>query len=164
MTETRTFRDHGVEVIRQSLEKMLGLTEAVREGTDIEAVHDIRVASRRLRAAIDVFGAAFAIPEFRRFLADVKAITDELGAARDLDVMIETLEKLANELPEGERDGLERIIDEKRTERRKQQKDVLRALDRTERRDLPHRFEVIVEACMPVEIGAAPVTLLTEGV
>jgi len=152
MNEPPSFREYGTQVIRESLEKMLSYTAAVRAADDVEALHDMRVASRRLRAAISVFAAAFPGPAFVQFEQDVKAITDALGEARDLDVMIETLEKLEESIPENERAGMNALIEEKRKRRAKLQKDVRRALNEIEKRDLPRRFEAI----------AAPLSVLRE--
>ena len=158
-----SFREHGAQVIRESLGRMLALVEAVRLGEDIEAVHDMRVASRRLRAALDVFGAAFPDPAFGKLTGEVKAVTDELGAARDLDVMIEALEKLDSELPEQERGGMDRFIEEKKADRLTQQKGVLRALQRTEKRDLLRTFEEIVLRGAPASLWNETLTAAGEG-
>jgi len=144
-----TFRQYGAKMIREALEKMLGLSDAVRDGDDVEAVHDMRVASRRLRAAIDVFGSAFPSKEFDRFERDVKAVTRELGAARDLDVMIQTLAKMELTLAPSEQAGVESFVVEKRGERDSMQRVVIKALDRMEGRDLAMRFERIVEKATP---------------
>src|SRR5947209_980612 len=94
MEATPTFRQYGAQVIGESLDRMLSHAADVRERTDIEALHDMRVASRRLRAAINVFAPAFPGPRFAKLERDVKAVTDALGEARDLDVMIDALEKM----------------------------------------------------------------------
>jgi CHAD domain-containing protein len=62
---------------------------------DIEALHDTRVATRRLRAALEVFEPCFPHGAFRRVLAEVKQLADSLGERRDLDVQIEWLERYA---------------------------------------------------------------------
>ncbi|MGE3798342.1 MAG: CHAD domain-containing protein, partial [Thermomicrobiales bacterium] len=61
----------------------------VIEGSDPEGVHDMRVASRRLRAAMDVSVDAFPSGWYRALHKKAKAITSELGLVRDCDVQIE---------------------------------------------------------------------------
>jgi CHAD domain-containing protein len=67
--------------------------------TDIEGVHDMRVASRRLRSAIkdfrDYLGGKKSLP--RRGL---KEVADALGDVRDQDVAIVALEKMRAEAAE----------------------------------------------------------------
>ncbi|MFZ0181525.1 MAG: CHAD domain-containing protein [Methanoregula sp.] len=65
----------------------------VREDDDIEHVHRMRVASRRLRAALPLFAECFPEKEYRLWLREIKKITRALGAARDTDVQIAFLKK-----------------------------------------------------------------------
>src|SRR5688500_17154988 len=60
----------------------------VLDVADIEPVHDMRVATRRLRAALEIFEPCFPPKEFGAALAQVKAIADALGERRDCDVTI----------------------------------------------------------------------------
>jgi CHAD domain-containing protein len=70
---------------------------------DVEPVHDMRVATRRLRAALEVFEPCFPHKRHRKTLRRVRALADALGVRRDLDVEIELLESLAGEV--GSEDG-----------------------------------------------------------
>jgi CHAD domain-containing protein len=142
--EALLFRDYAVQVIEERLEKMLSHVEGVRLSEDIEAVHDMRVASRRLRAALSIFASAFPERDFTRFEREVKMVTRALGSARDLDVMIETLEKLDMLLPEHQRAGMEAFIAEKVSQRKALHKDVLNALDHLEKRDLRSEFAIMI--------------------
>jgi CHAD domain-containing protein len=135
---------------------MLSHVEGVRTADDIISVHKMRVASRRLRAAIGVFTAAFPDPAFARFEREVKAVTDALGEARDLDVMIDTLEKMETAVTEYERTGIDRFVEGKRQERAARQEDVQRALDRLSKRDLLLAFDEIVERARPATITIGP--------
>ncbi len=80
------------------------------EGTDIEGVHDVRVASRRLRAAMDVAAPAFPASWYKPLHALAKEITSELGAVRDRDVMLEYLRAEREAAPPNERPGIDRLI------------------------------------------------------
>jgi CHAD domain-containing protein len=128
---------------------MLAHHEGVAAAADIEAVHDMRVGSRRLRAAIGVFAAAFPDPQFSRFEREVKAVTDSLGAARDLDVMLEALERETAQLPEEQRTAMIRLTERLRKQRAQRQHDVSAALRRLHKADLPAMFDKIVQRCSP---------------
>ncbi len=85
------------------------------DGHDVEAVHDMRVAARRLRAAIAMFRPAVGATE----LVDrVKHLRDALGAVRDVDVQLAWLkEVLASPgISEPERPGIVRLLTDKRDE------------------------------------------------
>jgi CHAD domain-containing protein len=59
-------------------------------GEDSEAIHDMRVATRRLRAAMSLFRSILS-PRFERMRDELKWIAQTLGEARDLDVQITQL-------------------------------------------------------------------------
>lgn len=131
---------------------MLSYVEAVRQARDPEAIHAMRVASRRLRSALTVFGPAFEGPTYRDLQREVRAVTQALGAARDLDVMLDELCRLADSVPAGRRGSIDRFIDVKRRERRLLQPPVTRSLDRLARHDLPAMFaRAIAEAVGALE-------------
>ena len=77
---------------------------------DIERVHDMRVASRRLRAALEVFAPCFDGDEHKDLLREVKRLADALGERRDPDVQIDGLQKLRSELPESDHPGIDLLI------------------------------------------------------
>ena len=79
----------------------------VLDVADIERVHDMRVATRRLRAALEIFEPCFPPKELSAALAQVKAIADALGERRDRDVAIAALEKFAAGMPAPDRPGCE---------------------------------------------------------
>jgi CHAD domain-containing protein len=90
--------------------------EGVLDTTDIERVHDMRVATRRLRAALEVFAPAFPDRELRPVLRDVKRLADALGARRDPDVHIEEFSKLREVFGAPDVPGLDLLLDELRAE------------------------------------------------
>ena len=77
---------------------------------DIERLHDMRVATRRLRAALEVFEPCFPRKPFRRVLDDVKALADGLGERRDRDVALASLTDFAAEMPTADQPGLESLL------------------------------------------------------
>jgi len=76
-------------VMRKHFDTLLLHETGTRLGEDIEALHDMRVATRRLRAAFEVFGLAFRPRDVRLLLRDLRAARQALGPVRDLDVFIE---------------------------------------------------------------------------
>lgn len=56
---------------------------------DAEAVHQLRVAIARLRAAVSFFAPVTADEEWRRLKKELKWLNAALGAARDSDVVVE---------------------------------------------------------------------------
>jgi CHAD domain-containing protein len=70
--------------------------EGVRLGKDIECIHRMRVASRRMRSALDLFKACLPPKHFPTWEKEYRKVTSALGAARDIDVQIERLTEFAS--------------------------------------------------------------------
>jgi CHAD domain-containing protein len=84
----------GVQRILPLLDAFLGEIEGVRSAQDIEYIHRMRVASRRLRAALPLFESCFPQKKYRIWMQELKKITRALGDARDTDVQIAFLLRL----------------------------------------------------------------------
>jgi CHAD domain-containing protein len=103
-------------VVEVRTEELLEHSSDVLDTADIEGVHDMRVASRRLRAAMEVFAPCFPRKPYKRVLSEVKAIADALGERRDRDVSIAALEQLGQGLTAGDRQGVAVLADRLREE------------------------------------------------
>ncbi len=105
-------------VVRARADEVFEQAEGVLDLDDPERVHDMRVATRRLRAALEIFEPSFPRKRWRKALKRVKALADALGARRDLDVEIDLLESLAGDVADGDRDALANLIEELRAGQR----------------------------------------------
>ncbi len=115
------------QVTQDRLLALLAETEGVQAGEDIEHVHRMRVASRRLRSALRLFRECFKGKKVKRWREAAKEVTSSLGEARDLDVQMEFLAKLEEDW--GER-GLEIVIERLRTRRAELQPGIASFMDR----------------------------------
>ena len=79
------------------------LEGAARGGADMDAVHDMRVASRRLREALRLLEPVYPRKEYQKWYRRVRRITRALGPVRDSDVFIDTFSRLGEHLGEGGR-------------------------------------------------------------
>jgi CHAD domain-containing protein len=66
----------------------------VKTAQDIEHIHRMRVASRRLRAALPLFASCFPEKKYQQWMEEIRKVTRALGEARDTDVQIAFLTKL----------------------------------------------------------------------
>jgi CHAD domain-containing protein len=83
---------------------------------DIERVHDMRVATRRLRAALEIFEPCFPRKPYRQALGEVKRLADGLGERRDRDVAIAAMHGFADQMPAPDRKGVSSLIERLREE------------------------------------------------
>ncbi len=65
-----------------------------------DAVHQMRVAARRMRSALQAFGRVIPRKRTRELTMELKWIAGELGGARDSEVMAERLDAMLAELPD----------------------------------------------------------------
>jgi CHAD domain-containing protein len=73
-------------------------TPGARAGQDARSVHQMRVATRRMRAALRLFGDVLPPPEANSLNDELNWIAGQLGARRDLDVQVRRLRERAAEL------------------------------------------------------------------
>ena len=112
--------------------------------SEIERLHNMRVASRRLRAAMEVFEPCFPRKRFRAALKQVKAIADALGERRDRDVSIIALETFAEALAAPDRRGIQGMIDQLHEEQSLANERLAPFVDRRRLSDLRERIEELV--------------------
>jgi CHAD domain-containing protein len=112
---------------------------------DIERVHDMRVATRRLRAAMEVFEPCFPPKRFKRTLVEVKALADALGERRDRDVAIEFLEGLAGAVDESDSPALAGLVESLCEEQRAANEALAPFVGRKKLKKLQRRLEKLVE-------------------
>jgi CHAD domain-containing protein len=90
--------------------------EGVLDTGDIERVHDMRVATRRLRAALEIFQPCFPPKAYDQALTEVKRLADALGERRDRDVAIATLHGFNDQMAAPDRRGIASLIEKFRAE------------------------------------------------
>jgi CHAD domain-containing protein len=111
-----TFREAAAQIVEVRANEVFEQSEGVLDTDDIERVHGMRVATRRLRAAMEVFAAAFPKKEHKAALREVKALADVLGERRDPDVHVAELERIAAVLTREDARGIRSLEDELRSQ------------------------------------------------
>lgn len=115
-------------VLRRQFAEMRSHEPGTRIGEDPEELHDMRVATRRMRAAIKVFEGA--LPERARwFREELRWIAGSLGDVRDLDVQIDRLDAWRDGAGEGGSEFLGKILDVIKKRRTEARGRMLEALD-----------------------------------
>ncbi len=117
ITQHDSLAEAGRKVLRFHLAKMLAKEEGTRLGQDIEALHAVRVATRRMRAAWRVFDGAFRRGRERRYVAELRRVARALGAVRDLDVLLEGAALYVESLPQDEKVAIAPLFDDWRAKR-----------------------------------------------
>ncbi len=133
-----TFREAAASAVEVRADEVFSFRDRALDTGDIEGVHDMRVATRRLRAAMEIFAPCFPKQQHRRALREVKELADVLGERRDPDVMIDGLEGVAKKLGPADRSGirhLERTLREEQGDANVRLAALLERIDRTRLRE-----------------------------
>ncbi|MGE5263437.1 MAG: CHAD domain-containing protein [Acidobacteriota bacterium] len=110
-------------------------------GEDPEALHDMRVATRRLRAALRHFQPAFGKAKLKPLVEDVGWLADLLGRIRDIDVFIEWLKKYIETVPAEQRPYVHRILQDRAAARDRERAALVAGLRSERYREYKCRFE-----------------------
>jgi CHAD domain-containing protein len=89
ITPDDTIAEAARKTLRFHLLRMMIHEEGTRVGKDTEALHDMRVATRRMRTAFRVFEDALDANTMTSYLKDLRRTGRILGRVRDLDVFRE---------------------------------------------------------------------------
>ncbi len=110
------FRVAAANVVSVRGDELFEQSVNVLDISDIERVHDMRVATRRLRAVLEIFAPCFEPTLHRGVLRDVRSLADALGERRDPDVHLEEFGKLRETFGPADQPGVDLLLDDLRTE------------------------------------------------
>ena len=129
--------DHGSypkKHISKQLDVMAKAIRGIRKSSDIENIHDARVASRRLRTAFWVFKGILPKKGLKGSKKSIRRVAKALGACRDLDVQIDFLNRIARRLKRSpNKAGMETLSSLLQQKRQSLQARVVSALDEFEK-------------------------------
>jgi CHAD domain-containing protein len=91
LTKDLTLGELAHQIIAEQFQRMSKQTKRVLEDTDPEHLHQVRVSTRRLRTAMQIFDRAIILPK-KADSKQVRNLARILGAVRDLDVQIASLQ------------------------------------------------------------------------
>jgi triphosphatase len=160
--ERRYAPDHGDRLIDvawktigRHLGRMLWHEPGTRLGLDPEFVHDMRVAARRLRTAVDVFASALPEGAGEAFAPDLRWVGRALGRVRDTDVQLLRVAALRSEDSRLEREALGVFARSLEIRRARQRARLLERLDSERYASAVARLRAWVDAGPPAaELGS----------
>ncbi len=105
-----TMAEAARRVLGAQLDRMAAHEQGARDGRDMEEVHDMRVAVRRMRAALRVFSPYLDAAAYKPFRKSLRRTGPILGAVRDLDVFREKAQRYLGALPYERRSELDPLL------------------------------------------------------
>ncbi len=121
--------------LREQSKVLSGHLEGALSRDDIEDVHQVRVACRRMRAGLAFFGDCFDDDKAARWRTQLKKMLRRFGPARDCDVHIEFLEGILADherVDKKDRPGIARLLLRLKQQRDELQRGIVKAVRRLE--------------------------------
>jgi hypothetical protein len=133
-----SLRVNAQRVVETRLNEFLGWRHALADQSLIQDLHDMRIAAKRLRYALEIFDVCF--PDVKPVLRDLTEIQDALGSIHDLDVLIDLLRARLVDLNRDYESGARDIMRSNASAGEKNQ--ALRKMLLAQARD-PHRLGLV---------------------
>jgi len=149
-----TLAEAGRKVMRYHFARMISHETGTRLGENIEELHKMRVATRRMRAAYLVFSDYYQPQSIKVHLKGLRATGRALGQVRDLDVFIEKARKYQETQPEGQSDDLAPLINYWVQKRDSAREKLVNYLDSEQYQSFKRKFNVFLNTA---GAGAKPI-------
>jgi CHAD domain-containing protein len=117
LTPDDTLAEAGRKIFRFNFYQVLLHEAGTISGENIEELHDMRVATRRLRAAFDVFEEGFESKTTKTLLKGMRKTGRALGSVRDIDVFIEKAQMYIQNQLAGNEAELQALMDAWKSQR-----------------------------------------------
>jgi CHAD domain-containing protein len=144
MSRDDPMTEAGRKVMRYHFARMLSYEEGTRLGEDIEELHDMRVATRRLRASFEVFQDAFEPGILKPYLKGLRATGRALGQVRDLDVFMEKVQHYLATIHDERHEGLDVLLAGWQMQREAARMEMLEWLNSIEYTDFKRKFNLFL--------------------
>lgn len=129
-----TMAEAGRKALLPDFVDMLKHEAGSRTGTDMEDVHDMRVATRRMRSIMQLLSTYYKPKSLRVHSRSLRKIARSLGAVRDLDVLIDNVQTFQSTLGDADQMPLQPIIERLDGERQYARHELIRSLDKGDTR------------------------------
>jgi CHAD domain-containing protein len=144
-----TFAEAAARTVEIRTQEIFSFADGVLDTSNPERVHDMRVATRRLRAALEIFAPCFPKSEHKALLREVKRLADALGERRDPDVQIDALLTLKTEFGQADRTGVNGLVSEIRARQARGNEIVEAAIEHVRELRLEERLVALAQCAVP---------------
>ena len=144
LSAERSYAEAAARIVSVRASEITEHAEGALDTGDIERVHDMRVATRRLRAALEIFEPCFPDKPYGEALTEVKRLADALGEPRDRDVAIATLHRFNDQMPAPDRRGVGSLIEHLRGEQEQANRELAPLVERPHLNTLRQSLDELV--------------------
>lgn len=142
LVENQPLKECARLIIITKFREAFSYQDLVRTSEDIEVIHNMRVSLRRLWAAMTSFSHYFNQKKFFRLSQKTRTLARKLGQVRDLDVLIELLEKHSKHLEEKSSTTLtiSYLVSQWQSERLKYRSKLFKYLEKLANKEFERKF------------------------
>ena len=134
-----------LKIIKTRLGEMYSYEKGTIEGQDIEYLHNMRVSSRRVQAALKIFRGVFPPRKFRVEYIKLRTLIRSLGIVRHYDVFIDMLEKYKDKIIETDKKAIGLLIIRQKNLRETKRKELVNYLKQLEKIHFKETFSHFIE-------------------
>ena len=128
------------KILRTRFNEMYSYEKGTIEGRDIEYLHDMRVSSRRVQAALKIFRGTFPNKKFKNVYLKLRTLIRALGEVRHYDVLIDMLIKYRTKLNEKDCKAFDLLIIRQNTIREQKRKVLINIMKQLEKSGFKEEF------------------------
>ncbi|MEW5719464.1 MAG: CHAD domain-containing protein, partial [Chloroflexota bacterium] len=133
------------KVLAFQFQRMVAHEAGTRAGQDIEELHDMRVATRRLRAALRVFEKYLDDNTIKPFAKSLRRAARLLGATRDLDVFRAQAQRYLDQLPTERKTELDPLLAAWQTQYDSAREELVAYFDSEDYNTFKERFDELLQ-------------------
>ncbi|HMT04743.1 MAG: CHAD domain-containing protein [Solirubrobacterales bacterium] len=145
------FRLAASQVLDERSTQITVLSRGVLDVTDTNPASQLWQASRRLRAAMEIFRPCLSRNDYRAGRGEARRIGRVVGARRDADVMIASWEEIGAEMSPAEADGISRLVDQLRRQQAAANRELAQVVHGRRIQAFRVTFEEIADAAVGTE-------------
>ena len=134
------------KILRTRVKEIFFYQASAVDGEDMEAVHDMRVAVRRMKAVLSIFQSCFKNKPLKKQTSGLNALLGALGSVRDSDIFIASLQAFRDAAAAEDRPALDLILNEEHSLRRAHRARLKKTLRTLNAKQFTKRFnDVVIE-------------------
>ncbi len=127
------------KILRTRFREMFSYERGAVEG-GIEALHNMRVSSRRLQSVLKIFRDCFPKKKYKAHYQKIRTLIRHLGCVRDYDVFMDTLETARKPLEEKHRKAIDLLIAKQKNLRLQERKNLLKEFKQLDAEGYKEKF------------------------
>lgn len=112
VTVEDSMAEAGRKILLSEFVKMLQHETGSRTGEDVEDVHDMRVATRKMRSLFRLLDSYYKKAAIQDYKTELRHLASTLGGVRDLDVLIDNIRAYQSTLKPPQQADLQQAVDE----------------------------------------------------